>query len=538
MSFDLTELNGRKIYEREAGILMPIFSLPNRYGIGDIGKSAENFVDCLSNGNQQLWAMLPNNPTGYGNSPYQATSAFAGNHYFISPDGLIAEGLLKPEEVARLDFGSNPQDIDYGKIFVKRQQMLNMAYQRWLAQGGRQSQEFLAFRFKSHTWLDDYALFMAIKETRKYEPWYQWPDDLKFRNPEALQRERTQNADKICFWQFTQYQFFKQWDRLKDYAHQKGIKLIGDVPFYMNYDSADVWGKRELFDLNPDGSLRLVAGIPNGQNSGIRWGNPCYNWQKMQENNYAWFAEKMHQNGNMYDMVRLDHAVAFVHFFGISDYDSRGQWYEGPDMHKRSVTDIIDAVAKQHKMDIIVENLGNNNQRTHDLYDQLNWLGMRIFDFTVGDMHYGTRNIHHPYLYPQNVAAYTGTHDNESLAGIIASKSDADLEYLKAYLRVEKREDIVWGAIDTLYKSSAAKVIIPMQDVLSLGNESRICYADNFEKSWRWRMENADMFSETLQKRLQGLSVLSARGWVQEHEIQSKGWREIYRQAIKNRYSR
>lgn len=535
MSFDLTDLNGRKLYEREAGILMPIFSLPGKYGIGDLGKEAQNFVDILHNSNQQLWAMLPNGQTGYGNSPYQSVSAFAGNPYFISPDILMKEGLLQPYE-AVLDYGSNITDIDYGKLFSNRYKMLHMAYNRWISQGGHRSQDFLAFKYRNYDWLEDYSQFMTLKKLHNYQPWYEWENALKYRDKDALKEVKSKNLEEIYYWEFIQYQFDKQFKQLKDYAHEKGIKFVGDMPFYINHDSADVWTHRELFNLNNDGSIRLFSGLPGPNGTNIRWGNPCYNWDKMRENNYTWFAQRMQKNAELYDIIRIDHAVAFVHYFGIQDLSSPGMWYDGPDMYKRSVTDIIDSVARQKKMDIIVENLGNNNQRTHDLYDQLNWLGMRIFDYMIGDMHYGSRNIHIPSHYPQNVAAYTGTHDNESLLSVVAQKTEEDLAYVKAYLRVDKKEDILWGAIDTLYKSSAAKVILPMQDVLGLGNEGQICYLDDYEKSWRWRMRDLKDFTPQIQEKLSGLTVLSARGWVQEHDIQTKGWSKIFNQAIKQRY--
>lgn len=535
MSFDLVQLNGRKIYEREAGILMPIFSLPGKYGIGDIGKEAKSFIDILNNSNQQLWAMLPNGPVGYGNSPYQGISSCAGNHYFISPETLIKEKLLTSDEAIR-DYGTNAQDIDYGKMFIQRKRMLECAYKRWLKQGGHREQAFLTFKYKNHDWLEDYVLFMSIKERFHYRPWYEWPEALKNHEATAINRIRSEDIEKIYFWEFTQYQFFKQWQELKEYANSKGVKLIGDMPFYVNHDSSDVWGNREIFDLNKDGSINLFSGIPGPNNTNIRWGNPCYNWEKMKESNYAWFAQRMQKGAEMYDIMRIDHAVAFVHYYGIKDINTPGQWYAGPDMEHRSVTDIIDAVARQRKMDIIVENLGNNTQRTHDLYDQLNWIGMRIFDYVIGDMHYGTRNIHLPSHYPQNVAAYTGTHDNESLSSIVSSKTEKELEYIKSYLNVKETKDIVWGAIDTLYKSAASKVILPLQDVLSLGNESRICYADDFNRSWRWRLESLNQIDEKIQKRLQGLSVIGARGQVAEEMIQTKGWENILNQAVYNRY--
>ncbi len=538
MSFDLTHLNGRKLYEREAGILMPIFSLPGKYGIGDLGKEARTFIDILHDSNQQLWAMLPNGPVGYGNSPYQGVSSCAGNYYYVSPDMLIDEGLLARYEANGFDYGQNPCDIDYGKLFQNRVKLLKVAYNRWLKQGGHRSQEFLTFKFQNYVWLEDYAMFMHIKQQQAHKPWYEWPEALKNHDKTTMAKVKSDNYEEVTFWEFTQYEFFKQWEKLKEYANDKGIKLIGDMPFYMNHDSADVWSHRELFELNHDGSIKLLSGIPGPNGTNIRWGNPCYEWEKMKDDNYAWFAQRVQKHTEMYDIMRIDHAIAFVHYYGIRDVNIPGNWYDGPDMYNRSVTDIIDAVARQKKMDIIVENLGNNNQRTHDLYDQLNWMGMRIFDHTVGDMRYGTRNIHHPFLYPQNVAAYTGTHDNESLSGIIASKSEDDLEYLMAYLRVKSKKEIIWGAVDALYKSSAAKVILPLQDVLSLGNESRVCYVDDFEKSWRWRLPNFNQFDEDIRKRLRGLSVMSARGWMPEDRVQNLGWKNILHEAVKNRYGR
>lgn len=536
MSFDLTDLNGRKIYEREAGILMPIFSLPGKYGIGDMGEEAKTFIDILHNSNQQLWAMLPNGPIGYGNSPYQGISSTAGNHYFISPDILISEGLLHSKDLVLHDEGADKEDIDYGKIFTNRTALLKEAYTRWIEQCGHRSQEFLTFKFKNYDWLEDYATYMHIKEQTNYKPWYEWPEDLKNRDKEALSHLRQYNKINIMFWEFVQYEFYKQWENLKEYAHSKGVKLVGDMPFYINHDSADVWANRHLFDLNKDGSVKLFSGLPGPHDTNIRWGNPCYDWDKMKQENYAWFAKRMQKNAEMYDIIRIDHAIAFVHYFGIKELDVPGQWYDGPDMYKRSVTDVIDAVARQKKMDIIVENLGNNIQRTHDLYDQLNWIGMRIFSYAVGDMRYGARNIHIPCLYPQNVAAYTGTHDNESLITLLKNKTDKELEYIMSYLGVKSRNEIIWGAIDTLYKSSAAKVILPVQDVLSLGENSRICYLDSFEKSWRWRLKDFNRFNENLQKRLRGLSVITSRGRMPDERIEKEGWQQIFHQAINERY--
>jgi len=536
MSLDLVDLNGRKIYEREAGILMPLISLPSKYGIGDLGKEAREFVDILHNSRQQLWAMLPNGPVGYGNSPYQSISSCAGNHYVISPELLIEDGLLTSKEVRQFDFGTNPEQIDYGKLFDNRVKMLKIAYARWLKEGGHSSQEFLSFKFCNYAWLQDYATYMYLKEKNEHKAWFDWDEKLKNHDSSALAKERQNHAKEIGFWEFAQYKFFKQWEKLKEYANQKGIKIIGDIPFYINHDSSDVWAHRDLFELNNDGSVKLFSGLP-GENGGmdIRWGNPCYNWHNIKKENYAWLAQRIEKNAEMYDIMRIDHAIAFVHYYGIKQFGG-GTWYEGPDMFKRSATDVIDAVARQKKMDIIVENLGNNIQRTHDLYDQLNWIGMRIFNYTVGDMYYGTRNIHLPSLYAQNVAAYTGTHDNETLTGLLATKSDKELEYIMSYLNVKSRKEILWGAIDTLYKSSACKVILPVQDVLSLDDKSRVCYRDNFEKSWQWRLKSFDAFDEKIQKRLNGLTVLSARGGMTDERINQEGWQKIFHKAIGDRY--
>ncbi len=469
---------------RSAGILMPVFSLPSPYGIGTLGKAAKEFVDFLAKMKHRYWQVLPVGPTGYGDSPYQSYSAFAGNPYFIDLDLLVAQGLLTPEEIREGYFGTEPRYVDYGAQFGSRFAVLRKAFAR---SKFKETPEYAAFVKKTSYWLRDYCLFMAIKEDEGFKPWQEWSDhDLKLHKKAALERAEERLAAEVAFQEFMQFMFFTQWHAVRAYAAEKGVEIIGDIPLYVAMDSADTWAHSELFELDIDRNATNIAGVPPDafSDEGQRWGNPLYRWDVMEQKDFKWWRERMKANAELFDVIRIDHFIGIVNYWSIPakcKTAKGGKWLKGPG---KKLTDVIDEAAKGAK--IIAEDLGVLTKPVKDLIAACGYPGMKVLEFGVGG---DPTNPYLPHNYTTpNCVAYIGTHDNETLAGFLAGCPDWQINWMMGYFGILKREELHDQMIRRLYESVADTVIIQIQDLLHLDNSARINHPSTLGSNWQWRL--------------------------------------------------
>lgn len=472
-----------KSFERGAGILMPISSMPSPYGIGTMGRDAYEFVDFLRECNHKYWQVLPLGPTSFGDSPYQSFSTFAGNPYFIDLDVLIEEGLLRKEYVEGFDWGSNAADIAYDKIFVSRYVVLREAYRN---SKHKETPEYISFLKENEDWIDDYAVFMAIKLYYKEADWSLWEPDLRFRKPEALAKYTKLLSDDIDFYRFLQFKFFEQWNKLKKYANDKGIEVIGDIPIYVAYDSADVWVNSSQFVLDKNLTPTKVAGVPPDAftDLGQKWGNPLYDWEKMERDGFSWWKKRMAASAQMYDIIRIDHFLGVVKYYTIpfEDPDARnGEYKKGPG---KKLTDVINKAIGDKKL--IAEDLGVEIPEATSLLNENEYPGMKVLEFAFGG---DRRNVHLPYNYTtQNCVVYGGTHDNETLMGYFNDRNDWELGYAFDYLDTRDRRKMVDQIFRLAYGSIANVVIFQAQDILKLDNRSRMNFPSTLGNNWRWRL--------------------------------------------------
>ena len=424
---------------RESGILMHITSLPGAYGIGTMGKNAYRFVDFLESAGQSYWQILPLTPTGYGDSPYQSFSACAGNHYLIDLDILVEEGLLKQEEIDAIVWGKDPERVDYGTMYDHRTKVLQLACDRFIP-----DEDYQAFLEENKDWLEDYAVFMALKQEMGGKPWLEWPEVLKCREDKALAEKKQQLKKAVELQYFLQYQFARQWKALRAYANDKGIRIIGDVPIYVPLDSADVWAAPELFQLDANRRPEVVAGCPPDAftEDGQLWGNPIYDWQKMQATGYTWWINRLSAAAKMYDVVRFDHFRGFESYWAVPAGDKtarNGKWVKGPDH------DFIYAIRKAlPDLDFIAEDLGYMTPEVRQLQLDSGYPGMKVLEFGF-DSREETDYL--PHLYPEDSVCYTGTHDNVTLKQWFQEASEEDVAMAKAYLGLNEEEGYVWGMI-------------------------------------------------------------------------------------------
>ena len=465
---------------RKAGILMPVSSLPSPYGIGTLGLEARGFVDFLAAGGQSCWQMLPVGPTSYGDSPYQSYSSFAGNPYFIDLDLLVRDGLLKPEEFQSLDWGADPAQVDYEALYKNRFTVLRLACSRLTGEPG--AAEIL----ENAGWLEDYALFMALKDRFGGAAWLEWPEELRLRRPGALERVRRELAGEIRFWKQVQRLFFSQWWSLKAYANQRGVSIIGDLPIYVALDSADVWANPGQFQLDENGRPTEVAGCPpDGFSAGGQlWGNPLFDWEKMKEDGYAWWLNRISFQFRLFDTLRIDHFRGFDEYFAVpyGDRDARnGRWRPGPGI------DFFKTVNKTlGKQDIIAEDLGFLTPSVRKLLKEAGYPGMKVLELAF-DSRDPDSAYHLPHTYPARSVAYTGTHDNDTIQGWMASALKEDRAYAKAYLRLSRREGYHWGMMRAAWASPADLAVMQFQDLLGLGSEARINTPSTLGNNWKWR---------------------------------------------------
>ena len=479
---------------RKSGILMHITSLPNPYGIGSVGKCAYEFVDFLCEAGQAYWQILPLSPTGYGDSPYQSFSTFAGNHYLIDLDLLIGEGLLKQEEADAVCWSRDEGRVDYGCLYNNRSKLLHLAYERFTAH-----EAFEKFISDNADWLEDYALFMALKETFHGSHWQSWPESLVMRDPEVLAQYRRELADSIGFHYFLQYVFFRQWAALRNYANQKGIRIIGDVPIYVPLDSADVWSNPALFQLDGSGRPKAVAGCPPDSFSadGQLWGNPLYDWEKMKETGFAWWIRRLAAAARMYDVVRLDHFRGFESYWAIPAGDrtaAGGSWQPGPGL------DFIRTIqAALPSLNFIAEDLGYVTSEVRQLQEDSGYPGMKVMQFAFDSRE---KADYLPHTYPVNSVCYSGTHDNLTMQQWFDEAAPEDIAMARAYLGLNEEEGLVRGMIRACMASVSRLCVIQMQDYLELGAFARMNFPGTLSaNNWTWRAQKG-FITEELTKRI------------------------------------
>ena len=491
---------------RASGILMPVFSLPSRYGIGSFSKSAYQFVDMLKKAGQKYWQILPLCPTSYGDSPYQSFSTYAGNPYFIDLDQLIEEKLLTRKECQACDFGDDPQDIDYGKLYENRFKLLRKAYER--ANVG-EDQEFEAYRRKNAWWLDDYALFMAVKDRFDGVAWNEWAEDIRLRWSNAMDYYRRELYYEIEFYSYLQFVFMKQWKKLKNYANINGIEIIGDIPIYVAFDSADAWANPELFQFDSENLPTAVAGCPPDEFSadGQLWGNPLYRWDYHRETGFDWWIRRIAYCSELYDVVRIDHFRGFDEYYSIPYGDTtarNGHWEKGP-----GIALFEAAKNRLGELNIIAEDLGYITDSVKKLVADSGFPGMKVLEFAFDSRE---KSDYLPYTYEKNSVVYTGTHDNETIAGWYAGLDKSDLKMCTDYMNIDRipGKEYHWDFIRLAMLSVSDLCVIPIQDYLGLDNRARINHPSTLGTNWRWRLAKGQL-SASLLKEIREMTRISGR---------------------------
>ena len=491
---------------RASGILMPVFSLPSRYGIGSFSKSAYQFVDMLKKAGQKYWQILPLCPTSYGDSPYQSFSTYAGNPYFIDLDQLIEEKLLTRKECQACDFGDDPQDIDYGKLYENRFKLLRKAYER--ANVG-EDQEFEAYRRENAWWLDDYALFMAVKDQFDGVAWNEWAEDIRLRWSNAMDYYRRELYYEIEFYSYVQFVFMKQWKKLKNYANINGIEIIGDIPIYVAFDSADAWANPELFQFDAENLPTAVAGCPPDGFSadGQLWGNPLYRWDYHRETGFDWWIRRIEYCSELYDVVRIDHFRGFDEYYSIPYGDTtarNGHWEKGP-----GIALFEAAKNRLGELNIIAEDLGYITDSVKKLVADSGFPGMKVLEFAFDSRE---KSDYLPYTYEKNSVVYTGTHDNETIAGWYAALDKSDLKMCTDYMNIDRipGKEYHWDFIRLAMLSVSDLCVIPIQDYLGLDNRARINHPSTLGTNWRWRLAKGQL-SASLLKEIREMTRISGR---------------------------
>ena len=462
---------------------MHISSLPGPYGIGDFGQGAYDFVDFLDRANQKNWQILPLGITGYGDSPYQNFSAFAGNPYFVDLQEFLERDFLEEEEMKLFPLGSDPEKVDYGILYKNKMELLRRAYKR-----ARRAihGELLHFYEEEKHWLRDYALFMALKADQGGASWLKWPQHLQDKNTREVLDFEKHHEKEIHFHVFIQYFFHKQWKQLKNYANDKNINIIGDIPIYVAEDSADVWGNKRLFKLDHSFTPITVAGCPPDafSDTGQLWGNPIYDWEALEEEGYAWWIQRMKASFELYDIVRIDHFRGFEAYWEI-EYGSEnavvGKWTKGPNIK------LFNRIREElGELNIIAEDLGFLTEEVHEMIEKTGFPGMKVLQFAFDPRE---ESDYLPHTYNKNCVVYTGTHDNETTMGWFKDAPTAVFNHAGKYLKLSFEEGLNWGFIRGAFSSVANLCVIPMQDYLELGNEARMNTSSTLGNNWVWRMK-------------------------------------------------
>jgi len=492
-------------FDRASGILLHPTSLSGPYGIGDLGPAAYRWVDWLAGTGCKLWQVLPLGPTGYGNSPYQSFSAFAGNPYLISPEFLLLDNLLFPEDFKEHP-AFDPMKVDFGSLIPWKLDLLEKSYLRFSSCKGLMREGFDIFCAEKASWLDDYALFMAIKEAQGGGAWDSWPEEIRLREPNALDGIRKNLESSIERYSYFQFIFYRQWKALCGYAHSKELRIIGDIPIFVANDSADVWSNPELFLLDKTRRPTVVAGVPPDYFSptGQLWGNPLYRWEEHKRTGYHWWLERLRASFKLFDILRIDHFRGFAGYWEIPANQKTaeiGRWVIGPgaDFFTFIQSDFVE------ELPIIAEDLGEITPDVTALRDQFSLSGMKVLQFAFS----GPENPFLPHSFPQNCVVYTGTHDNDTTLGWFTNAKESERNFAQRYLGTD-RASITWDMIRAAWQSGAAFAIAPMQDFLNLGSEARFNFPSRAEGNWEWRIIETAL-SEELQMRIKELNWLFQR---------------------------
>ena len=471
--------------ERSSGILLPVYALPSPYGIGALGQAALDFVDFLASAGQTWWQMLPIGPTSYGDSPYQSPSSYAGNPYFIDLDTLIAEGLLTKAEVDAIDWGNDSAHVDYAGLYEKRPALLRRAFERGWERDGANVERF---RAANSSWLDDYALFMALKRHFGMACWTEWPDEaIRLHKSEAIERYRKLLASEVHFNEYVQFLFYKQWERLHDYAREKGVRLMGDMPIYVALDSADVWADADQFMLDERNLPTEVAGVPPDAftSDGQLWGNPLYDYEAMEADGFSWWIRRVAGAAQLFDMVRIDHFRGFESFWAVpagAESARNGRWAKGPGMKLVGVLQ-----NRFPQLSLVAEDLGYATPEVAALLADSGLPGMKVLEFAF-DYREASSIAHMPHNYTSNCVCYVGTHDNATIMQWRDEADAQDVSHAIRYLGLNEREGFAWGFIRGGMESVAVLFVAQMQDYLELGPDARTNTPGTSGCNWRWRM--------------------------------------------------
>ena len=500
--------------ERGAGILMHIASLPGKFGIGTFGKEAYKFADFLNQSGIKYWQLLPVGHTSYGDSPYQCFSAFAGNPYFIDFDILAEQGLLEEEDYINENYGEDEENVDYGLIFKVKYDVLRRAFARYKEHEedwfGELKAKLEAFKEEKAFWLEDYSLYMAVKNHFGLVSWSNWDDDIKKRHVSAMKKYKKELAEEIEFWSFVQFLFFEQWLKLKSYVNELGIKIIGDIPIYVAEDSVDTWSNPKNFKINKTTLEPLVvAGCPPDafSETGQLWGILIYDWKYMKRDKYSWWVSRIRESLNLYDVLRIDHFRGFEAYWEIpygEETAINGEWVKGPGI------DLFNVIKQElGEVEIIAEDLGYQTESLVEFLKETGYPGMKVLQFAFGGG--DGSNDYLPHNYGKNYIAYTGTHDNDTFYGwFTETGSKESAVEAKRYLGLNKEEGYNWGFIRGVWNCVADTAIAPMQDFLGLGNESRINFPSTTSGNWTWRAK-PNSFDLDLANRIYDLTLRAGR---------------------------
>jgi 4-alpha-glucanotransferase len=487
------------IFPRHSGILLHPTSLPGRFGIGDLGAEAFKFIDSLHNAGQHLWQILPLGPTGISNSPYNSSSVLAGNPLLINPGQLVSRGLLQEKDIENIPpFPS--ERVDYGAVYTFKQQIIHKAFDKFhAAPPAAEEKEFELFCGQKSSWLDVYSLFMALKEQYRFSPWQEWPEDIKWKKPAALESAVKDMASQTGYFKFEQFLFYTQWTALKQYCNKKEVSLIGDLPIFINLDSDSVWGNPDLFDLDSSGYPLDVAGVPPDyfSSTGQFWGNPLYSWDEMERTGFSWWKDRIMGTLEMVDTIRLDHFRGFETYWAIpagSKSAVYGKWMPGPGEKLFRAIETTNG-----HLPLIAEDLGMITDSVRALRDKLGFPGMRVLQFAFGDS--SRTNEHLPYNYIPHSVAYTGTHDNDTTSGwfhggvqsstMNEKQRKEEQERALKYTGTDGRE-INWDFIRLVLSSVANTAIVPLQDVMGLDGTARMNTPATTSGNWEWRFTDSD----------------------------------------------
>ena len=472
---------------RECGILLPISALPSKYGIGCFSREAYEFVDQLKKAGQGCWQILPLGPTGYGDSPYQSFSSYAGNPYFIDLETLANEGLITEKDCNSLDYGQAEDRVDYGMLYTARAVILRKAFNNF--KGGA---DYKAFIEENALWLDDYCLYMAIKMENDGESWINWPLEYRNRDEETIYRAKKELAGEIEFYKFQQFQFYKQWNQLHKYANDNGIKIIGDIPIYVALDSSDTWAHPELYQFDSNNVPTAVSGCPPDgfSKTGQLWGSPLYNWEYHKKTGYKWWTDRIAYCFKLYDTVRIDHFRGFDEYYSIpyGDKDAvNGTWMPGPGK------ELFETLEKElGHLDIIAEDLGFVTDSVKELLQSTGFPGMKVLQFAYDDVN---ENAFLPHHYPYNCVCYSGTHDNDTTVGWYKNANNLSKDKVRRYMGCDGN-NVSWDFLVTAWKSVARMAIVPLQDVMRMDSDARMNIPGTAEGNWVWRYSKEQLKEE------------------------------------------